>query len=86
MQLNMNSRTPGISGVPIPNRPNLSTHAIMDMSSTFFIPNRFMQKGTSRKQSVSDICDSESRAFEFLTANVSAIAELDENELRKVLA
>ena len=86
MQLSINSSTPGISGVPIPNSPNLSTQAVIDMSITFFMPKRFMQNGTSRKQSVSDICDSDSNALEFFTAKVSAHAGFDEKELRKVLA
>ena len=72
MQLSTNSSTPGISGVPSPNSPNLSTHAVMDMSRTFFMPSLFMHSGTSRKQRVSNICDSESSALLFLTANVSA--------------
>ena len=50
------------SGSPKPNRPNRSTHAIMDMSITPFMPNFFRQTGISSMQSVSLICDREIRA------------------------
>ena len=82
----MNNNTPGISGLPSPNSPNLSTHAVIDISRTFLIPNLFIKNGTSRKHSVSNTCDKESNALEFFTANVSASSGLFENDPRKVFA
>ena len=86
MQLRIKSSTPGIAGSPAPKSPKRNTQANIEMSMTFLMPNLFMKKGMSRMHSVSEACEMDIRALEFLTAKVSASSGLAAKERRKVLA
>ena len=76
----------GKSGVPRPKKPNLNTHANIDISITTLMPNLFMKKGISRMQRVSDACEMDISALEFLTAKVPARLGSSANEPRNRFA
>ncbi len=46
---------PGIAGEPIPKKPNLRNHAVMEMSMTTLIPYLLRKNGMSRMHRVSEI-------------------------------
>ena len=86
MQLSMNSRTPGMAGLPRPKKPKRNTQANIAISITFLMPNFFIQNGISRMHKVSEAWLMAIRALEFLTAKVSARDGSAANDPRKVLA
>ena len=60
-----------MSGDPAPKKPKRKTQANIAINMTFLIPNFFMKKGIRRIHRVSEACEIEIRALEFLTANES---------------
>ena len=70
-------------GSPKPNSPNRNTQANILMSMTRLIPKCFRKKGMARINSVSDICEMDSRITECLTpkesANSGILAKLPKN-------
>jgi len=61
----------------MPKNPKRSTQASIEISITFLMPKRRRKKGISRMQSVSDICDSESRITECFTMAESAYCGIE---------
>jgi len=53
------------------NKPNLKTQAIILISITFFIPNRYKKNGIARMNSVSEICEIDIIIVEYFTTNDS---------------
>ena len=59
-------------GSPKPNKPNRNTHANILINITCLMPKCFRKNGIARINSVSDICDMDSRITECYTTKESA--------------
>ena len=70
-----NIQTP-LPGSPIPNSPNLNTHATIAMSITFLMPKRWRKNGMSKIHKASDICDNDVRSVALLAPNVLAYSAI----------
>ena len=60
------------AGLAYANKPNLKTQAIILISITFFIPNRYKKNGMASIKSVSEIWEIDIIMVEYFTANESA--------------
>ena len=59
-------------GLPMAKKPKRNVQASMAMSITFLMPKRLRQKGMSRMQSVSLICEMEVTMTLYFTIRLSA--------------